>query len=131
MGKRRVLVVGSQCEVLGPAKRLSFLPSAAEDLYAVMTDPELGGCEPALTESGLFVDPTVGEVKQVIREAFKRASDDEATLIFAYIGHGEVADAGDGKVSNDFYLLPLDAEWPPDADTAVHLVQRVKELHRR
>src|SRR5512147_215396 len=50
MGERRILVIGSQCACL---PQLSFLPRAAEDLYAVMTDPDLGGCVPALSEGGL------------------------------------------------------------------------------
>ena len=37
-GNRRILVIGSQCASLPP---LSFLPQAAMDLHAVMTDPEV------------------------------------------------------------------------------------------
>ena len=44
---RRLLVIGSQCEAFGDAARLEFLPRAAEELYAVMTDPNLGQCLPA------------------------------------------------------------------------------------
>jgi len=45
LGERRILVIGSQCEALGD---LAFLPQAAKDLYAVMTDPERGACVTAL-----------------------------------------------------------------------------------
>ncbi len=41
MSERRILVIGSQCEAL---QHLGFLPNAAQDLYAVMTDPERGAC---------------------------------------------------------------------------------------
>ena len=40
----------------------------------------------------------------------------------AYIGHGEYA-------RERFYLLPRDAEVPPRADTAVHLVELIDELY--
>jgi tetratricopeptide (TPR) repeat protein len=117
--ERRILVIGSQCDRLN---RLSFLPKAAEDLYAVMTDPDLGSCVPALSEGGLVLDPTVNEAGDIIDAAYKRASEDGATLLFAFIGHGE-------HVRNDFYLLPRDAPWPPMSHTAIHLVQRIKDLH--
>ena len=55
---RRILVIGSQCASLPPP--FSFLPQAAVDLHAVMTDPEVGGCT-GLThhnsESGLAGKP--------------------------------------------------------------------------
>src|SRR5512133_1237399 len=103
MGERRILVIGSQCESLG---RLSFLPKAAEDLYAVMTDPELGGCVPALSTGGLVLNPSVSETKHSIKEAFVQASRDEATLIIAFVGHGAYVD-------RDFYLLPLNGSSRP------------------
>jgi len=120
MGERRVLVIGSQCKALN---RLSFLPKAAEDLYRVMIDPELGGCVSALEGDGLICDPSVDEAIKAIELAFRRASQDEATLFLAFIGHGEYAD-------EDFYLLPKDASVPPMSHTALHLVQLIKELCR-
>ena len=119
-GHRRVLVVGSQCASLN---HLSFLPQAAEDLHAVLTDFELGGCTDA-APGGLLIDPTVAEAKAAIKEAFRAASEEEATLILAFIGHGTYA-------GRDFYLLPRDGVDPPDSDTGIQLVQWVKELHRR
>jgi hypothetical protein len=121
MTERRILVIGSQCEALG---RLPFLPQAAQDLYAVMTDPERGACVSALAGDGLLIDPTVKDAKDAIKSAYQRAAEDEATLFIAYIGHGEMA-------SRDFYLLPRDAQNPPDADTAMHLVNLIKETHRK
>jgi tetratricopeptide (TPR) repeat protein len=96
----------------------------AQELYAVMTDPNLGGCVPALEGGGLLLDPTVEDARKAIKSAFQQASKDEATLILAFIGHGEFAGV-------DFYLLPRDASVPPDSDTAIHLVHLIKELHRR
>ena len=120
MGERRILVIGSQCEAA--RQPLSFLPSLAQDLYAVMTDTELGRCVPALDEGALLVDPSVGEARDAIETAFQRASKDEATLFLAFIGHGEY-------VGSDFYLLPCDAPIPPMSHKALDLVQLIKDLH--
>ena len=64
MGERRVLVIGSQCEELG---HLDFLPKAAEELYAVMTDPERGAC---VSAPDLLIDPTVAQAKEAIKSAY-------------------------------------------------------------
>src|SRR5258708_4599110 len=118
MSDRRILMIGSQCRALG---KLDFLPQTAQDLYAVMTDAERGACVSALEGDGLLIDPTVAEAKAAIKLAYLRAAKDQATLFIGYIGHGE-------KMGGDFYLLPLDARtWPLDSDTAVHLVNLVKE----
>src|SRR4051794_16333070 len=113
---RRILVIGSQCEALGDPDRLEFLPRGAQDLYAVMIDPDFGQCLPARPEGGLLIDPTVAEARDAIVDSFRWASEQQATLILAYIGHGEYA-------RERFYLLPRDAGVPPRADTAVHLVE--------
>ena len=117
---RRILVIGSQCASLPPP--FSFLPRAAVDLHAVMTDPEVGGCTDAAPR-GLLIDPTVAEARAAIKEAFRAAAAEEATLLLALIGHGTHA-------GRDFYLLPRDGVEPPDSDTGVQLVQLVKEQHR-
>jgi Tetratricopeptide repeat/Caspase domain len=92
-----------------------------------MTDPERGACQPALDPSGLVIDPTVEAAKLAIERAFERAAKpgDEATLLIAFIGHGEQV-TEDG----DFYLLPIDAEVPPRDRTAVNLVNEIKGLRR-
>jgi hypothetical protein len=122
MGERRILVIGSQCAAVMPP--LSFLPSVAQELYAIMTDAELGGCVPALEKGGLLINPVIVEVREAIKTAFRRASEDEATLFLAFVGHGEY-------VGTDFYLLPYNASVPPMSDTALHLVQLITELHRQ
>jgi hypothetical protein len=37
---------------------------------------------------GLLINPCVKDAKDAIKEAFRRAAKDEATLFIAYIGHG-------------------------------------------
>jgi hypothetical protein len=125
MGGRNLLVISSQCESL---PLLPFLPGVATKLYEAMIDPERGACQPALDPSGLVIDPTVAEAKTAIRTAFERAANDgdEATLLLAFIGHGEWVQNDD-----DFYLLPIDAKLPPADDTALHLVNHVKGLRRQ
>jgi hypothetical protein len=120
MSERRILVIGSQCQAL---PQLPFLPRVAQELYAVMTDPERGACVSAVTDEGLLLDPGVKEAKDAIRTAYQRAAKDEAALFIAYIGHGEHAD-------DDYYLLPRDAQNPPTSDTALHLTNLIKETHR-
>src|SRR5271157_4260461 len=120
---RRLLVIGSQCEALGEGYRLTFLPRAAEELYAVMTDPDLGRCLPVQPDRGLLIDPTVAAVKTAIREAFRRASDDGSTLLLVFIGHGTY-------VGNDYFFLPLDAASAPNPDTGIHVVQQIDYAYR-
>lgn len=119
MSQRHLLVIGSQCEALG---RLSFLPRVAHDLFAVMTDPDLGGCVSAVHD-GPLIDPTVGEAEDAIRAACRAAADAEATLFLAYVGHGTY-------VGRDFYLQPRDASPMPTARTGVKLVEVIKEEHQ-
>ena len=119
MGERRILVIGSQCERL---QRLSFLPGLAEELYAVLTDPERGSCVPAIGDHGLLLDPSVEEAHNALEAAFERASKDEATLLLAFIGHGQFAEGDE-----DFYFLPRDASHPPTSRKALHLVQVIRE----
>src|ERR1700758_2857684 len=80
VGGRNLLIIGSQCNSL---PELSFLPGVAIKLYEAMTDPARGACQPAIDPSGLVIDPTVDEAKKAIRAAFKRAANDEATLLLA------------------------------------------------
>jgi hypothetical protein len=121
-GNRRILVIGSQCDALGDSCRLSFLPQAAEELYRMMIDPERGQCLPARAERSLLIDPTVGDARSAIIDAFRRASEQQTTLILAYVGHATSA-------RERFYVLPRDAEVPPRADTALHLVELIDELY--
>jgi Caspase domain len=124
MRQRRILVIGSQCEALGDLSRLLFLPQAAQELYAVMTDPERGACISALEGNGLLIDPTIKDATDAIELAYRRAATDEATLFIAYIGHGE-------KMDEDCYLLPQDAKVHPlNSRTAVHLINLIKEAQR-
>jgi hypothetical protein len=115
MSQRRILVIGSQCEALGELKRLACLPQAAQDLYAVMVDPERGACVSAIDGSGLLLDPTVEAVKDAIEKAYLHAAEDEATLFIAYIGHGEGAD-------DDFYLMPRDDVDKLRGNQLVHML---------
>ncbi|MCE7001747.1 tetratricopeptide repeat protein [Kibdelosporangium philippinense] len=118
MGERRALVIASQCEGLN---LLSFLPNAARDVAEVLLDPSIGGCVPALPDTPLLVDPTAAELDSAVTSAFERASEDEATLFIALVGHGEYT-------FDDFYFLVKDTPLPPNSRTAFLLAQRIREL---
>ncbi|WP_193441297.1 caspase family protein [Actinosynnema sp. ALI-1.44] len=118
MGKRRALVIASQCHGLNP---LSFLPAAAHEMADTLLDPSIGGCVPAIEDTPILVDPTVTELDDAVTEAFERASDDEATLFIALVGHGEYT-------HDDFYFLVSDTTLPPTSRTAFLLAQRIREL---
>jgi hypothetical protein len=120
MSGRQILAIGSQCAAIQPP--LSFLPKLAEDLFRVMTDPAIGGCSPQ--SSQWLVDPTGDDAKEAIRRAFADASRNEATLVLAFIGHGQ-------SIGNDFYIQLRDspAEQVHD-DNAIHLANLIKGEHR-
>ncbi len=112
-------MIASQCASLN---LLSFLPDAAREVADALLDPDLGGCVPALADGRpMLVNPTAAELDTAVAAAFERASEDEATLFLALVGHGDYAD-------DDFYFLTHDATSPPDSRTAFHLAQRIKEL---
>ncbi|GAA1987142.1 tetratricopeptide repeat protein [Amycolatopsis minnesotensis] len=122
MGERRALVIASQCDSLN---LLSFLPDAAKDVSEALLDPEVGACVPALADGrGLLVDPTMVQLDDAVTEAFERASEDEATLFIALVGHGEYDD-------EDFYFLTKDATLPADSRRSFLFAQRVRELLSR
>lgn len=116
MGERRGLIISSQCRALD---RLDFLPQVGADLRDVLMAHDLGGCVAALPDRtapdvsrGLLTDPGVADVKHLVREAFRLASQDEATLFLAYIGHAVERD-------DELFLQPFDAAPAPNDDTGV------------
>ena len=122
MLQRRLLVIGSQCDFLN---KLDFLPEVAERLHALLRHPGPGGCEGVPLEGcppGLLRNPTVEVAKKAIKTAIKEAAEAAATLILAYIGHGEFPD----EMSGDFYLMPKDATLPT-ADEAIDFTVHIKD----
>src|SRR4051812_3187988 len=102
MESRHALVVGSQCEALHN-QQLSFLPDRAERLYAALTHPDHGDCDPVA--SRLVLDPTMAQLKDAVKAAVARAAEAKATLVFAFIGHAETKN---DRYSKPLYLLPRD-----------------------
>lgn len=123
MGGRHAVVVGSQCAGL-PGQPLSFLPGRVEALFAVLTDPARGGCDPAA--SVLVVDPTLAELALAVKQGVRGAAAAGATLVLVFVGHAETL--GDGGGGADLYLMPVDGVVPPDSDTGYLLGQRLREL---
>ncbi|RAK25470.1 hypothetical protein B0I29_1339, partial [Actinoplanes lutulentus] len=115
--RRLALVIGSQCAAMSG---LSFLPDLAYDLGKVLTDPELGACEPAF-DPPVLIDPPRTVLMQAVQAAFTRANDgDGSILVLAFIGHGIAAD-------DDFYFLPADGSGRGNSGTDVHVSQLLKE----
>lgn len=114
------MVIGSQCGGL-PNLPLSFLPDAAKDLYAVLVDPERGGCDP--DASRLVLDPELSAMAAAMSVAVAAADAAEATLLLAFIGHGVAVD-------NDLYLLPTNGTPEPTMYTGLLFGQSLSELVR-
>src|SRR5690349_9759670 len=101
MGLRHAVVVGSQCGGL-PGQGLSFLPGRAQRLFAVLTDPERGGC--VAESSVLVLDPDLAGLAAAVKAGVAGAAAVGATLVLAFVGHAETfADPAEGA---DLYLLP-------------------------
>lgn len=118
--RRRVLVIGSQCDAL---PRLSFLPRLADELYEVLADPQLGACTPALPRQGPLHDPTLPELVDALERAFEAGDAEGAMLLLALVGHGIAR-------GSDFYFLSRDASAQGRASRDLHLSQHLKELLR-
>ncbi|WP_314246775.1 hypothetical protein [Streptomyces sp. DSM 40907] len=72
--------------------RLTRLEEAATGLYAVLTDPSLGACEPGLPSgrSALVTGDGLASatVRELVHEAIGYAAQRHATLVLAVLGHG-------------------------------------------
>ncbi|WP_433678945.1 tetratricopeptide repeat protein [Nocardia sp. CA-119907] len=118
MGGRLALVVGSECAAL---PRLGFPGELATELYANLS--AAGGWQPATAHRGPVLDPTADELTEAVNDAFAAASEQRATLLIGFVGHG-VATAGE-----DFFLLARDSPPVfPNSRTAFHLTQGIREL---
>src|SRR5208337_5186561 len=101
MLQRRLLVIGSQCDI---RDKLNFLPEVAERLHSLLIDPGPGECVGVPLDGrppGLLLDPTVAEARAAIQQAIEETAREGATFFLAYIGHGEFPD----EMSRDFYLM--------------------------
>ncbi|AFU01929.1 tetratricopeptide repeat protein [Nocardia brasiliensis] len=116
MGGRLALVVGSECVALG---ELGFTAALAGDLYSGLR--RSGGWSAATGTTGPVLNPTAAELVSVMDEAFRVASEQRATLLVAFIGHGVATGAG------DFFLLAHDSPAVPRSHNAFHLAQGIRE----
>ncbi|MGX1775761.1 tetratricopeptide repeat protein [Nocardia brasiliensis] len=120
MGGRLALVVGSECAALG---ELGFTAELAKKLYSVLS--RRGGWRSATSCDGPLLDPTAVELVAAIDEAFRNASDDQATLLIGFIGHGT------STSDEDFFILGSDSPPVPNSQTAFHLTQGIRERLNR
>lgn len=110
------MVIGSECDAFD---ELKFIGDRARALFDTLV--ELGEWEPAGGASGPLVNPTVLSFKDAVRAAFTEASNRQASLLFAFIGHGQ----SDGD--QDYYLFAKDSTQTPDSDSAFLVSQRIRE----
>ncbi|WP_069164730.1 tetratricopeptide repeat protein [Nocardia altamirensis] len=117
MGGRLALVVGAECAALG---RLGFVDELATDLYTRLH--RLGGWRSAIAMEGPVLDPTVDELKAAIAQACSAASQQQATLLISFIGHGIA-------VHRNLFLLAKDSDPGEtiDSDKAYNLGQGIIE----
>ena len=116
MEGRLALIVGSQCDSL---PRLSFVSDCASGLHAEL---RTAGWQPVGAPDGLLLNPRVADLKKAVEHAFSAANEAGATLLFAFIGHGEA------RATHNFYLMAVDSpSSKPNSDNAFHLPQFVTE----
>ncbi|WP_330249402.1 tetratricopeptide repeat protein [Nocardia sp. NBC_00565] len=116
MSGRVALVIGSECAAL---PRLGFTGELATGLYTELR--ELGGWQPATRAGGPLLDPNIDELVRAVDDAFEIASNQQATLLISFIGHGLTT------ASENFYLLAHDSPRRPMLRTAFHLTQEIQE----
>ncbi|MEV2223654.1 tetratricopeptide repeat protein [Nocardia vinacea] len=118
MGGRLALVVGSECEGVGAQLRLGFVDELATGLFARLRD--LGGWTAAIGD-GPVLNPTISDLKAAVGQACSAASEQNATLLISFLGHGVT-------VHKSLYLLATDSDpGRVDSDTAYNLGQGIIE----
>ncbi|GGQ96845.1 vWA-MoxR associated conflict system protein [Kitasatospora griseola] len=89
---RHLLLIATQSD--GAENKLDGLEAAAGELHAVLTDPAIGGCtdSPGLNTVHLRSGRVLrAEVDSAVRSAVAAAGEAGATLVLAFLGHGQVA----------------------------------------
>lgn len=111
---RRVLVVATQCAAEKPLERLG---TAANSLYAVLTDPHAGAAEGHL----LCGPANKTGIESAIATAIAQAALDRAVLILAFLGHGFV-------LPDDRTLYYMASDTEPDSPASgVHVGRLLSE----
>lgn len=119
MGGKLALVVGSECAAL---PSLGFPGELAGELYSALSG---AGWRSAIDHDGPMLSPTIAEFIGALNQAFAAASDQQATLLISFVGHGTALG------TDDFYLLALDSPSTPDSSIAFHLAQGIREKLNR
>lgn len=83
------------------------------------------GWRSAIDHDGPLVSPTITEFTAALNRAFTAATDQQATLLISFVGHGTALG------SDDFYLLAVDSPQAPDSSDAFHLAQGIREKLNR
>ncbi|MFD8478616.1 hypothetical protein [Kitasatospora sp. NPDC059673] len=89
---RHLLLIATQSD--GAENKLDGLETAAGELHTVLTDPAIGGCtdSPGLDAAHLRSGRVLrAEIDSAVRSAVAAAGEARATLVLAFLGHGQVA----------------------------------------
>ncbi|MFD3591861.1 tetratricopeptide repeat protein [Nocardia sp. NPDC058640] len=125
MGGRLALVVASQCAALGTQRQINDIDVLAQQLLSELS--EHGGWESVTGDGNALLDPTRDQLLTAISAAFDAAAQQNATLLFSFVGHGVYHPQGLA-----YYLLAKDSPEVPNADGAIDLGYRIKTcLDRR
>ncbi|MFF1903575.1 hypothetical protein [Kitasatospora sp. NPDC058218] len=92
---RHVLLIATQSDAAG--EKLPQLESAADDLFRALTDQAIGGCLPSpAAEATRLRSGSVGrrEIDEAVRAAVRAAGQAGATLVLAFLGHGQTPSNG-------------------------------------
>ena len=133
MSERRLaLVIGSQCQALGP---LSFLPEGPGPVQLEALRPEQrlvlglrdllvdgpGGCAPVRVDGefapGLLVNPTKVAADAALKAALGQAHTHEAVLVVHFLGHGTRLEADRDRPARRQHLLHVWDTVAAPADT--------------
>ncbi|WOX26365.1 hypothetical protein [Streptomyces solicathayae] len=118
--RRHVLVVGAQCADAGWLDRLE---EAARGLHSVLTDPAFGVCVARTGEHpSLLAGATIAsdDIRRAVREAVRRAGEENAVLVVAILGHGFTPTRG-----ADLYYMAADSTGT--AGSAINVRQLLLE----
>src|SRR6202040_2185788 len=98
----------------------------------VMIAPSLGACVGALgNEKGsLLFNPSADEARTAIEWAFRKASEDEATLFLAFIGHTATLEQYPRLRASRLWAMVRDRGYPGSAIQVQRYVRTVRPAAR-
>lgn len=129
---RYAVIIGINRYQDGSIPGLQYARADAEEIYRVLTDPQLGGISEKNAVLLLDEDATQKNIRRAIgNELRRRAGEDDVVYIY-YAGHGAPeADSRSGSPNGlEKYLVPYDGE-ADDLYTSAISMKEIKDFFRR